>query len=327
MGPLVNISDQTGMEVAHNLELETLVTCSDGSYFPESHTGSHGWVVATNDRKRLLKGAGPGDGHPALMSSYRSELGGLLAVLYTIYHICQHYQVQNGKMKYHCDNKGVLTDAIPVTILAEWVKGHYNGKDHEFKHDLNEITDTMATSFNSSPHPKFSPRRKPIAPPNYGAHILYDGSTITNKLRPLMAQILHRPELMLHIIKRNRWVESTFQKIRWDAHEIAFKRLSRSHQLSTAKLIHELANTNVQNHKYYSKSPACPCCSTMDETFSHVLSCSSLISTEHRNNALQELWKDLQRINTPSDVIEAFCHGTNMWLHQQTQILLMMFGR
>lgn len=119
-------------------------------------------------------------------------------------------------MKYHCDNKGVLTNVfsptapgiipylstdadlvmeakcllgvILVTILAEWVKGHYNGKDREYKHELNEFAGSLATSFNSSPHPQLIPRIKPIAPLNYGARFLHDGSTITNKLRPLMAQ-------------------------------------------------------------------------------------------------------------------------------------------
>jgi hypothetical protein len=82
-------------------------------------------------------------------------------------------------MKYHCDNKGVLTnvfsttatgtapylqpdadlvmeakrllEAIPITILAERVKVHYNGKDQEHKLDLNEIADSLTTSFNPSP--------------------------------------------------------------------------------------------------------------------------------------------------------------------------------
>jgi hypothetical protein len=136
----------------HHLELETLLACSDGSYSQESYTGSHSWVIASADKKLLLQHTGPGDGHPKLMPSYQSELGGLLAVLYTIYCICQHFQVTSGKMKYHCDNKGVLTNvfsptppgitpylqtdadlvmeakhlfnAIPVTILVGWVKGH-----------------------------------------------------------------------------------------------------------------------------------------------------------------------------------------------------------
>jgi hypothetical protein len=79
----------------------------------------------------------------------RAELGGLIAILYTIYRICKYQQVSAVKFKYHCDNKGVLTyvfshkpatitqflhdfdlvqvaktlvTLIPVTIVAEWVK-------------------------------------------------------------------------------------------------------------------------------------------------------------------------------------------------------------
>lgn len=111
-------------------------------------------------------------------------------------------------MKYHCDNKGVLTnvfsttatgtapylqpdpdlvmeakrllEAIPLTILAERVKGHYNGKDQERKLDLNEIADSLATSFHPSPHSQFVPSIKPIAHPNDGARLLYEGSLPTN---------------------------------------------------------------------------------------------------------------------------------------------------
>jgi hypothetical protein len=38
------------------------------------------------------------------------------------------------------------------------------------------------------------------------------GSTITNKLRPLMAQSLHRQALISHIIKKNKWEQRTFQE-------------------------------------------------------------------------------------------------------------------
>ncbi len=210
-----------------------------------------------------------------------------------------------------------LLNATPITIIAEWVKGPYNGKDWDFKHDLNEITDSLATDFNSSPHPNHIPHRKTIASPNYGARLLFAGSTITNKLCPLMAQALHRESLIAHIVQKNKWDEHTFHLIHWDAHEMAFKRLTRSRQIATAKLIHDLANTNVQNYKYYNKFPKCPSCLTMDETFSHVLSCSSASSTDCRNKALQDLQKDLQTINTPSEVVEALCHGITMWLHRQ----------
>ncbi len=188
------------MMIAHQSEMHSLLACSDGSYYPEEHTGSHGWALASNEKSILLKGAGQDDGHPSLMSSYRSELGGLLAMLYTIYCICKHFHVTTGQLSYYCDNKGVLANVfsptapgiapylqadavlvmeakrlIPVTILAEWVKGHYQGKDKEYKHVLNETADSLATSFNNISHPQFTPRVTPTAPPNYGARLLYDG--------------------------------------------------------------------------------------------------------------------------------------------------------
>lgn len=96
--------------MAVGMELEMLLTCSDGSYDPILKTGSHGWVVATSDKQVLAQGAGLADGNPSLLSSYCTKLGGLLAILYTIYRVCQHYQVISGKVAYYCDNRGVLTN-------------------------------------------------------------------------------------------------------------------------------------------------------------------------------------------------------------------------
>ncbi len=118
---------------------------------PVTQTGSHGWVIPNTTKRILAQGAGLSDGHPALMSSYRAELGVLIAILYAIHRICQYHQVASGKFKYYCDKRGVLMNVfsnkhttvtqflnadyelvhvaitlftlIPATILAEWVKG------------------------------------------------------------------------------------------------------------------------------------------------------------------------------------------------------------
>jgi hypothetical protein len=58
---------------------------TDGSVV--SGVGYHSWVLTTMDEKLILSGGGPDDGDPLLMTSYRSELGGLasaLAVLGTL---------------------------------------------------------------------------------------------------------------------------------------------------------------------------------------------------------------------------------------------------
>jgi hypothetical protein len=50
--------------------------------------GYHGWVLSTKEETIILRGGGPGGGIQSLMTSYRSELGGLvagLAVLGTLF--------------------------------------------------------------------------------------------------------------------------------------------------------------------------------------------------------------------------------------------------
>jgi hypothetical protein len=43
--------------------------------------GYHGWVLSNKEETILLHGGGPDDGIQSLMTSYRSELGGLVAGL------------------------------------------------------------------------------------------------------------------------------------------------------------------------------------------------------------------------------------------------------
>ncbi len=64
-----------------------------------------------------------------------------------------------------------LLNIIPITIVAQWVKGHYTGKDREYKHDLNDIADSLATSFNRRPHPHYIPTIKPTVHKNFGARV------------------------------------------------------------------------------------------------------------------------------------------------------------
>jgi hypothetical protein len=83
------------------------------------------------------------------------------------------------------------------------------------------------------------------------------------------------------------------------------------------KIIHNLVNTNHQNNKYYGTSPLCPCCTSVAETLSHVLTCQSPEATANRSKALSLLQTELLSINTPLTVIEAMTHGIIEWGKQQ----------
>jgi hypothetical protein len=169
----------------------------------------------------------------------------------------------------------LLVTLIPATIVAEWVKGHYTGDYREHKHDLNDRADKLATKFNANPPAILKQKKMPCPLPGYAIRLIHDGSTITNKLYKIMSRALHESKLISFLKLKNNWSDNTFQRIHWDAHERAFTSLSRNNQIMTAKLVHKLVNTNVQNQLFYGRSPLCPCCKTTDETLQHILSCTS----------------------------------------------------
>jgi hypothetical protein len=143
-------------EIASALEQDTeLLGCSDGSYVEDSAQCTHGWLFASEIRQVIVEGNGSGHGHPALLSSYRAELGGLLALLYLVYRISTFHQVSAGSLRIICDNKSALSKAVtiaprgitpfltsdydlvalihmystllPISLAGEWVKGHNTG--------------------------------------------------------------------------------------------------------------------------------------------------------------------------------------------------------
>jgi hypothetical protein len=141
-----------------------LLACSDGAYFPETYNGSHSWIFGTSMQPHIAARASPTDGHSTSMSSYCTELGGIVAALYVIQRICEYYDIAVGKATLYCDNKGTISKSfqpvipgispfmsqsydllllakqlisrIPITIIGEWAKGHYTGKDWKIQHDI-----------------------------------------------------------------------------------------------------------------------------------------------------------------------------------------------
>jgi hypothetical protein len=105
-------------EICEELQAETLVACSDGACDRNQGRFSCGVVFASELlTQEIGTAAGPVDGHPSLVSSYRAELSRIVATLYLIYRICQFYHIHNGKMTLYCNNKGALRNAFrPITL-------------------------------------------------------------------------------------------------------------------------------------------------------------------------------------------------------------------
>jgi hypothetical protein len=264
---------------------------------------------------------------PLATCFYKSALSGILAVLYIIYCICMYYHISLGTVKYYCDNKGAVKNSfstphpgilpfmnsnydllhlihqilhiIPVNIVGPWVKGHFVGLNPEVQHSLNEIANTLATTYQHNQPRVFTSQRLPIPPPNYKVRLIYDNSIITPKYYSSIVTALHNDTLKQYILCKTRWTDRVFHSVDWTSHSRAFNCLSRQQKIQTAKLIHNLANTNLQNHLYYGTSSACPGCQQDEETFEHVLTCSFPPTRRHRDTCIKVLESSLLQCLPP----------------------------
>ena len=163
----------------------TLLLCSDGSYDPRQGDASHGWVIASADGTIFWDGAGPDDGHPKLMSAYRSELGGLVVIIYIRHRLSQAFEITSGSAICYCNSSSALRNIfnqdqpdgvykatkpdydlictaghlllqIQFEVKPKWVKGHV-ADIVELKHELNDIANTLAGTFQKGPPTPFDP--------------------------------------------------------------------------------------------------------------------------------------------------------------------------
>jgi ribonuclease HI len=231
--------------IATELTEKTLVVCSDGACDTSQAVSSYATVLASGLlQSQLATVVGPVDGHPALVTSYRAELSGIIATLYNIYRICSYYHIVEGGMTLYCDNKGALRNAfkqikpgatpyfntdhdlievaqalitlIPIVISTSWVKGHYEGKDKKYQHTLNEEADRLAGQYQSNQRPHYT-IRKPISRPNYKIRLHFDSSIVTAQIKKIIDTQMHDAALEDHIIQKAHWTKSVFHKIHWDA--------------------------------------------------------------------------------------------------------------
>jgi hypothetical protein len=102
-------------------------------------------------------------------------------------------------------------------------------------------------------------------------------------------------------MRKSGWDKRIFDLVQWDAHEKAFKRLPRFHQHSTSKLLHNLVNTNQQNHLFYGTSSLCPICQHAEETLQHVFTCNHSSVSALRTLCLDKMFRTIRNCtNSPT---------------------------
>lgn len=254
----------------------------------------------------------------------------------------QNWEVQTGKATIYCDNKGAITNSfkhiipsitpflspsydllllaqqlvarIPITVLGEWVKGHYSGKDRKIQHDSNDRADVLAGEHLKAQSPQTGTNMSITPYPGYRIRLLKDNCVLSSKYSSIISQSHHDTCLQECILKCTKWSWRDFHKVNWEAHGTAFNRITGHQQITLAKLIHNLANTNRQNFLYYKSSPLCPGCKAEDETFEHVLRCPLPQTEVYRQQQIAELQIQLFNLQTPQPVIQTIIQGFHHWV-------------
>ncbi len=181
------------------------------------------------------------DGHPDSLSSYRAELGGIVATLYIIQRICEYYNITTGKATLYCDNKGAIMNSfkqitpgispflspnydllllakqmvarLPITILGEWVKGHYLGKNRKIQHVLNDRADELAGDHTAAQDSRTGTNSDRTPYPGYKIRLLKDNAVIPLKYSTIITRGRHDQHLKEFILRKTKWSWGDFQKI------------------------------------------------------------------------------------------------------------------
>ena len=215
IGPIQELTEGTQHAIRTYIEDGTLLTCSDGSFDPELGTGSQAWLFADKTGHLLWSGAGPIDGNPDMVTSYRSKLGGITTILFLLQQIVAFFGISTGAVTLYCDNQGALDNVfdeyprrgiypklerdydllgaaraiwrnLPIKVTGVWVKGHYTGPNREVQHDLNDMADLLAGYFQQAPLEGYKQRRVPLNHPEYEAVLYHSGSAVTTKFKDII---------------------------------------------------------------------------------------------------------------------------------------------
>jgi hypothetical protein len=103
-----------------------LIIATDGSVL--SGVGCHSWLIAMETEDILLAGGGPDNGPGRYMTSYRSELGGIIAGLALLGTLLQSGRISARSIKFLCDNSAATLAS--KTDLTQSIF-HRTEEDHD----------------------------------------------------------------------------------------------------------------------------------------------------------------------------------------------------
>ena len=297
-------------EMASRLAAGKVIFVSDGSMAGGKGTSAYK-MVDPNDPELYILGTSPCDSHPACIQSFRAELNGILGEIVlsgeilrflgkdlptaTITTYCDNVSAL-GKLEETNDKPGIRNklgpdydlvtelqcslDRYGIKVTPKHVKGHQDrDKTYDelpFEAQMNCDCDEAAGEHMHHPPDGLAPRDSAPFIPSSKAALRLEGRLITSNIEHHVRMQREGTKLQQRIMSKEGWTEHTFNKVDWDSHEIAFRKLGRSRfRTRVVQFEHRWLPMGKQLHRIDSeKSNLCPVCKTTEEDQTHFLTCS-----------------------------------------------------
>jgi hypothetical protein len=217
------------------------------------------------------------------MTSYRSELGGLVAGLAVLGTLFRSGALNIRSFRFICDNESAVTAArkpksesifhntscdwdLIATIQDlivrwckefalsfHWVKGHADRIDRPLTRDerLNFEADMQADVIRVQARGPLEARSNF---PNWdieAASLFIQGSKVKSNMKNQLTSQMHDDNIRSFLIQKDSWSSQTFDAIDWHSSEWALRRLPKNRQMSVVKLCHNYWHTGSRHVRFY----------------------------------------------------------------------------
>ena len=302
--------------IIRHLVAGNIVCVSDGSFHPKRRTGSMAWCLATTSGKVLIEGGGLIPGEALTHCSYRSETGGLLAIV-TVVRILEGLLVTRpapyplpiacdgesalyrsligGREKLNCSAKHCdmisrihdRKDTLSAKILPVHVYGHRDEYSENLTvfEKLNIRMDGLAKRIANTCR-NANIVSSPGMPPSKDGlpTVSCSGVVISSQIERMLLDTIGEMRLKKWWIKKGRFTERSSAFIDWDCMRKAMStcgyQLKRFIPKWTSR---QLAVGTVMTYRDARAHNPCPRCECATEDTLHVLQC--------QNQEARALWQ------------------------------------
>jgi hypothetical protein len=327
-----------GAGLAQALIQGTAIAVCDGSY--KDHFGTAGFVLQHGNRPDFrIVGAHVTPGHPSDINAYRSELGGILAIVIITDAVAVLHDVQAGTIEIGCDCESGITAifgqdydtpkqphhdliheirrkiaASRITWKYRHVRGHQDALIPYHLLDtwsrLNVEMDSLAKVYWNETHEAVSPFYNHST---HGWSLWWDDRKLSSWNRQNLYNHAKAPQILDHWSERRNLPKRLIHSIAWEACHDAVRKLGLNRSLWVPKWLAGFAPVGkVQQRNRFQDHAECPRCAAF-ETTAHVVTCQAPNAQRMWESAITKLDAWLLNSRTLPDLRAAIISRLRAW--------------